>query len=116
LDARRTAAFDEPAGRVDLIRAVDGQVETVERIEVLERKTKLPGGPLGSGRRGDAAQVQIARCEDGKEVRNRGARPQSEGHAVLDELGRLFRRGPFLVLDCAQERISSQLMPRASSQ
>ena len=73
-------------------------------------------GLFGSRRRGDAAKVQTARCEGGKEIGDGGTCPQSDGHAVLDEPCRLSRRGSFLVLDCAHARISSQLMPRTSSQ
>ena len=56
------AALHEPPGRIDLIGAVDRDVEPVEAVERLHRDAEPAGGLLGRGRGGDAAQPEPLRA------------------------------------------------------
>ena len=53
---RAAAALDEPAVGVDLVGAVDRDVEPVELLERLDREPERARGDLGGDRRRDAAQ------------------------------------------------------------
>jgi hypothetical protein len=44
-----SASLHKPTGRVDLIGAVDGEVQAVEALEGLEAEAQLPGRLLGLG-------------------------------------------------------------------
>src|SRR5205823_14806500 len=89
---RRAAALDEPAVRRDLVGAVDRDVETVERVERLDRQTEPARRLLRPERRGDAADPQVPRRESREEEPDRRAGAETDGHSVLDELGRGLRR------------------------
>ena len=111
-----TASLYEPACRIDLVGSVDGDVEPVEVLERLDQQAEIscPLLRLGGGR--DAADLEALGCKSRKEEGDRRARAESDRHSFLDEPSCFLRRGALLALLSAHAWISSQLIPRTSSQ
>ncbi len=85
------ASFHEPPSRIDLVGAVDRDVKADRSIragERLDTQSQLARCRFRRGRGGDAAQVETARRQCPEKVADGRARPQPDGHAVLDELRR----------------------------
>ena len=94
---RAAAALDEPARRIDLVGAVDGDVQLGERFERLDADAQLGRAVLGGRRGRDASQVaQVLLGQRVEQVRDRRPGPEPDGHPVLDQLRR--RDGSSLLL------------------
>jgi hypothetical protein len=83
---RSAAAFDQPAVRSDLVGAVDRDVELIQGAERLHLQAEFPGRLLGPHRGRDAAQRQAATRQGRQEIGHGRPRPETNGHAVLDEV------------------------------
>ncbi len=82
---RRAAALDEPAGRVDLVGAVDREVELAERVEVFDGQPERPRRLFGRGRGGRAAQaLQISLGQGRQQIRDCRTGSQPDTHPILD--------------------------------
>ena len=96
---RAAAALDEPAGRVDLVGAVDRDVEAVERVEGLDGQPELARLVLGRGRGRDAAQPgQPALGQRVEQVRDVEPVPSPTVIPSSHQLGGGARGGALLVL------------------
>src|SRR5690606_19518016 len=81
------AALDEVHAGVDLVGAVDGEVEAVEGVEVGKGNAEgagLPVGGLGGGDAEDLEAVADALAEQVDEVAGGGAGAEAETHAGAD--------------------------------
>ena len=91
---RAATALDEAKLRVELVGAIDRQVEGRGFLEGGERNAE--GGCLGLGRLGgrDAEHLEAGadpRPQEVDEMARRRARAEAEAHARLDQLQGLFR-------------------------
>ena len=80
---RAAAALDEPAVGLDLVGAVDRDVEPVELLERLDREPERARRDLGRDRGRDAADVEPARGERRQQVGDRRAGAEPDPVAVL---------------------------------
>jgi CHAD domain-containing protein len=99
---RAAASLHEPAVRVDLVGAVDREVETsrcVRPCERLDAEPELVRRGLRRRRGRDAPHVEATWRERPQQVRDRGAGAEAEHHPVLDELSGSFRREPLLGIE-----------------
>ena len=90
---RCTTSFHEPAGGSDLVRAVDRHVQPRERVDAGERlhaEAELAGRRRGRDRGGDAAEIEVARCEYREQVGDGRPGSEPDEHSVLDELRSRF--------------------------
>ncbi len=81
------AALDEIELGVELIRAVDGQVEPVDGVEVGERNVeaaRLGGGHLGSRNAKAGQPIGHPRTEQIDKMPRRGASAEADAHAAPD--------------------------------
>ncbi len=113
---RAAAALDEPSVGVDLVGAVDRDVEPVELVERLDPKPELRSLRFGRGRGRDAAQVEPSRRQRREQVGDGRSRAEADPRAVLDELrGRLRGRALLGVDAGAQVEPSGAGIPFAIS-
>jgi hypothetical protein len=61
---RGAPALHQPSSRVDLVGAVDRDVELTDRVEVFNDQTQRPGRLFGCRRGGHAAQAAQAPCSE----------------------------------------------------
>ena len=88
--------LDQPTHGVDLVCAVDGQVEPLDVGEGPDIQPLGDGQLLGRRRRRRARDVQVPQAEHGDELGDRRAGPQPDPHATLDEGRRRLRGGALL--------------------
>ena len=92
------AALEEAEGGVDLVGAVDGQVEGAVGVQVDQLDAGRPGPGLGPGGGGHRPQRAGRRPGGGEQVdqgEHGPARPEADGHARLDPgAGGGHGRGP----------------------
>jgi hypothetical protein len=98
------AALDDPVRGIDLVGAVDRDVEPVELLERLDRQPERARGDLGGDRGGDAAQRQPAGGQGRQQWRDRRARPEADPVPVLDQRDRGLRRGALLGVAVSHRR------------
>src|SRR5215208_3345971 len=80
-------ALEEVEGRVDLVGAVDGQVEGAVLVQVEQLDAGGPGpglGPEGGGDRPQRPGARPGRPEQVDQGEHGPARPEADGHARLD--------------------------------
>ena len=99
---RAAAALHQPAVRGDLVRAVDGDVETVDARDVLDPQAQFPCGLLGARRRGRAEYAERPAGQGGEQVRHRRAGAEPDGHPVLDQFRGRLRGDLLLPLDASR--------------
>jgi len=90
------AALDEPAVGIDLVGAVDRDVERVELLERLDVDPERARRHLGGDRGRHAADRQPAGRQHRQQRRDRRARPQPHPVAVAHERRRRLGRGALL--------------------
>jgi CHAD domain-containing protein len=96
---RAATPFHEPAVRVDLVGAVDREVNASRRARACERlqpEPELARRGLRRRRGRDAAHVETTRRERLQQVRDRGAGTEADHHPALDELRGSPGREPLL--------------------
>ena len=93
------AALDDPAGRIDLVGAVDGDVEPARchrPREGVHPDAEVERDLLGRRRRRHAVDVERPPAERRQQIGDGGAGAEPDDHPVLDELGSGIRRDVLL--------------------
>ena len=95
-EQRAPPPLDHPKLGVDLVGAVDVEIERRDVVDVPERHAHLAsqfGGRL-AGRHGDEFEMLVpdALAQPTEHQRGRRSGPQPNGHPRLDQLGRRSRR------------------------
>src|SRR2546421_6143823 len=89
---RSASALHEPRTGVDLVGAVDRDVQIAQLVEVRQLEPQRKRGPFGRGRGRGAAHVRQPPLGDRRQqVRDRRARAEADAHPVLHHLGRRLR-------------------------
>ncbi len=101
--------ISQPSG-VDLVGAVDRDVEPLQLAELLDRDAQLARLFLGGDRGGDAADVADPAGRDRRQqVGDRRSGAQPHGHPVLDQLRRRFGGDALLGVDAITAPHSTQV-------
>ena len=110
---RRSASFDQPTVRGDLVSAVNGDVEALDLAIRLDSDTEFARHLLGAWRRGDTPDVDRSTCDRRKQKGNRRAGTEPDCHAVLDQLRGSLGSGLLLSISAHRLLPSSSMTPRA---